>query len=164
MTKEEKDLWKKIVDFELDDPDSDYNFTDKLCRENNWTYDFAIRAILEYKKFIFLVCISDFHLAPSDEVDQVWHLHLLYTYSYWTEMCKEILKREIHHGPTKGKNEKEHFTDLYEETKERYREVFKFEPPIDIWPSSQDRFHYIHFVRVNMHKNWVVPKKIFEKK
>ncbi|WP_196894444.1 glycine-rich domain-containing protein [Aureivirga marina] len=164
MTEKEKYLWKKITDFELDDPESDYNFTDRLCRENEWNYEYGIRAVLEYKKFIFLICISEIPLTPSDQVDQVWHLHLLYTQSYWKEMCQEILNTEIHHGPTKGKSERQTFSNQYEITKERYRQVFKTEPPLDIWPTSENRFHYIHFVRINKQKNWIVPKTIFEKK
>jgi hypothetical protein len=103
-----KTLWDKLEEFQLDDFDSTFTFTDRLCRENGWKYEYAVRVINEYKKFIFLICISDHPLTPSDQVDQVWHLHLLYTRSYWTDFCKNTLGREIHHGPTKGgKNEKE---------------------------------------------------------
>src|SRR6478735_8699456 len=88
-------LWKMIREFELDDNASPMTFTDRLAQENGWTHEFAIRAILEYKKFIFLICISNQPLTPSDEVDQVWHLHLLYTHSYWKEFCPLVLKKEI---------------------------------------------------------------------
>jgi hypothetical protein len=83
-------LWLRIKDFELDDQDSHLTFTDRLARENGWTYEFCIRAILEYKKFIYLICLSDQPVTPSDEVDQVWHLHLIYTQSYWKEFCGKL--------------------------------------------------------------------------
>jgi hypothetical protein len=80
-------LWKKIESFELDDPQSSFMFTDRLARENGWSIEYAIRTVSEYKRFIFLMCIAEHPLTPSDQVDQVWHLHLLYTESYWIDLC-----------------------------------------------------------------------------
>lgn len=159
MTSGQKELWNKIEGFEIDDFESKMTFTDRLCRENGWKFDFAVRAVNEYKKFMFLICISDHPLTPSDQVDQVWHLHLLYTKSYWIDFCKKTLKREIHHGPTKGGNsEKMKFNDWYGKTKELYKGTFKKEAPSDIWPDSKTRFGEINFRRVNLHRNWVLPK------
>jgi len=158
MNREEKILWNKILNFSIDDPDSSFTFTDRLCRENNWSMEYALRAVMEYKKFIFLVCTSDYSQTPSDQVDQVWHLHLLYTQSYWIEFCKGLLDKEIHHGPTKGIEERGLFRDLYSDTLELYAEKFNEKPPKDIWPSPEKRISEIHFSRVNRHRNWVIPK------
>ena len=107
------------------------------------------------------MCISDHALTPSDQVDQVWHLHLLYTRSYWIEFCKNTLGQEIHHGPSKGgKSEKEKFGDWYSKTKELYSKTFDKKPPEDIWPTSKVRFSELNFRRVNLHRNWIIPKFI----
>ncbi|QYJ69538.1 hypothetical protein K1I41_10660 [Flavobacterium litorale] len=162
MNAEQRVLWDKISVFEIDDPTSEFTFTDRLVRENGWTYEFAVRAVFEYKKFMFLICISNHPLTPSDQVDQVWHLHLLYTQSYWFEFCKHTLKREIHHGPTKGgKQEGDKFTNWYEKTKQAYINSFGYTPPEDIWPSSKIRFSEINFLRVNMHRYWILKKPAF---
>jgi len=29
-------------------------------------------------------------------------MHLMYTQNYWEEFCPEILKRKLHHHPSKG--------------------------------------------------------------
>lgn len=159
MTPKEKTLWQKIERFDLDDHDANFSFIDRLCRENGWSIDYAIRAVHEYKKFMFLLCITDGPLTPSDQVDQVWHLHLLYTRSYWLEFCKTILERDIHHGPTKGgKDEKTKYHNLYESTLKRYLDCFKTTPPIDIWPDAKTRFSEINFQRVNKHRFLVIPK------
>src|SRR5688572_30623486 len=119
MTVEQQELWQKIDRFELDDPHVSFSFSDRLARENGWSISFSLSAIQEYKKFIFLICISDHPLTPSDQVDQVWHLHLLYTHSYWIDMCKRLLNRDIHHGPTRGGNtERAKFKSWYQETKD----------------------------------------------
>ncbi|HRE78071.1 MAG TPA: hypothetical protein PLL09_09630 [Flavobacterium sp.] len=159
MNEEDLIRWNKIKNFELDEPDIPLSFTDRLARENGWTIEYSVRTILEYKKFIFLLTISNHPLTPSDQVDQVWHLHLLYTQSYWDDFCENTLNRKIHHGPTKGgETETSKYTNWYEKTKEFYLETFKTETPIDIWPTSEIRFSEINFRRVNLKKNWVIKK------
>ena len=159
MTAEQQDLWVKIEKFELNDSSVAFSFTDRLCRENGWMYEYAIRVVNEYRKFIFLMCISSHPLTPSDQVDQVWHLHLLYTESYWIDLCQNTLGKSIHHGPTKGGgNEKEKFTDWYSKTRLLYSDTFGREAPTDIWPSSEIRFGQINFRRVNLDKYWIITK------
>lgn len=82
MTAEQEILWNKIRTFELDDPTISLTFTNRLARENGWILEYALRTVDEYKKFMFLLCLADHPLTPSDQIDQVWRLHLLYTQSY----------------------------------------------------------------------------------
>lgn len=135
MNYKEQKLWDEIREFELDDDEAVYTFSDRLAKENGWSKGFALRAIEEYKKFIFLICTSHQPRTPSDEVDQVWHLHLLYTRSYWNDFCGLVLKREIHHGPTRGgPEETDKFKNAYVQTLQHYRDTFHTEPPSDLWP------------------------------
>jgi hypothetical protein len=165
MTAEQKQLWEKIRRFELDDPQSSYSFSDRLARENIWSIEYSLKVIDEYKKSIFLQCIASDPLTPSDEVDQVWHLHLLYTRSYWIDLCQNTLRKEIHHGPTKGgEHQREKFENLYEKTIEFYTTLFDHSPPQRIWPPSSKRFSDIHFSRVNTKNNWVILKPKFLQK
>lgn len=159
MTTAEETFWQKVKTFELDDPESAFTFTDRLARENRWEIEFSVRVILEYKKFMFLLCIADHPLTPSDQIDQAWHLHLIYTHSYWIEFCQNTLAKNIHHGPTKGgKHEADKFTDWYEKTKQLYINIFGKDPPSDIWPSSKVRFSEINFQRINRDKYWIIKK------
>ena len=96
------ELWQKIEEFEIGPSDATLSFAGRLARENNWTLTEAGKAILEYKRFIYLAATSDGEVTPSDVVDQVWHLHLTYTQSYWDELCGTILNGPLHHGPTQG--------------------------------------------------------------
>lgn len=162
MTKEHQLLWDKIKNFELDNPEASFTFTDRLARENGWTIGFSVMAIEEYKKFMTLLCIAPHPLTPSDEIDQVWHLHLLYTESYWIDFCQNTLGRQIHHGPTKGGvQESDKFTDWYEKTKQLYASVFGSTPPAALWPSSQVRFSGAKFQRVDLKQNWILKKPSF---
>lgn len=164
MTEAQKLLWDKVRTFEIDDVDASFTFTDRLVRENQWSLEYTLRTILEYKKFIFLIVISDFPQTPSDQIDQVWHLHLLYTESYWIELCEKTIQKNIHHGPTKGAEEKITFKEQYIKTLNYYEFIFKEKPPNDIWLDVETRFKDIYFTRVNRNRNWIIPKLRFSTK
>ncbi|MGL4595881.1 MAG: glycine-rich domain-containing protein [Bacteroidia bacterium] len=162
LAPEHQKLWHALCRFDLNDSSSSYTFCERLALENGWSLAFALGAIEEYKRFIFLICVYDESHTPSEEVDQVWHLHLLYTRSYWDEFCGEILKQKIHHGPTKGgKTEHEKYDMLYKRTTEHYAEVFGEEAPLTYWPSPEKRFAPARWVRVNKQAVWVISKLNF---
>jgi hypothetical protein len=124
-----------------------------------WTTEFAERAILEYKRFIYLAAISAEELTPSIEIDQVWHLHLLYTRSY-RELCS-LSGTFIHHGPTKGGGaERSRFHGQYRNTLKFYEQVFGVKPPNDIWPPPSVRFGGVKGFRwVDLDKCAIVPRQ-----
>jgi len=155
-------LWQSINNFKIDDPDSNFSFSKRLARDNNWSSEFAQRAIEEYKKFIYLCCICKEPITPSDSVDQVWHLHLTYTKSYWIDLCKNTIKKQIHHNPTKGgQSERSKFKNCYDKTFEEYIKEFRSHPPKDIWLNNQDRFTQINFKRLNIDNYWLLKKPDF---
>lgn len=154
------DLWCLIKDHRFDTGDVAFSFDQRLARENGWTQKMARDAIDEYKKFIYLCAISPHQMTPSDSVDQVWHLHLTYSYNYWELLCKNLLKKPLHHGPTKGGHAQEtHFYGCYEKTLELYEQEFQQKPPLNIWPTTQQRFkEAIRFQRVSQDKYLILPK------
>lgn len=153
-------LWARIQAFQFDEGGEDLTFAQRLARENGWPPDFTNRAVEEYRRFMFLAAASGHPVTPSDQVDQVWHLHLTYTRSYWQRWCKDALQTDVHHGPTKGgPAEREKFHEWYVRTKTSYEQVFDAPPPGDIWPPSSQRFgDDIFFQRVNTKRNWIVPR------
>jgi hypothetical protein len=158
--KKQPELWAKLQAFSLDNPEAKFNFTQRLCRENGWNLNYATRAIEEYKKFLYLSYITKKSLTPSDEVDQVWHLHMIYTESYWKDLCKGVFNYEFHHGPTKGgKQESTKYGTQYNFTLDFYIEVFGCNAPADIWPDVKIRFSNVCHQRVNMHQNIVLNKR-----
>src|SRR5919202_3158465 len=153
-------LYQRIQAFSLDQPDTQLSFSKRLARDNGWSLGYAQRVIEEYKKFTFLAVAAGHPVTPSDQVDQVWHLHLSYTRSYWQEFCPEVLQTPLHHNPTRGdSSEPLQFDDWYNRTLESYKQFFGQIPPSDIWSDPKDRFgRDLHFVRVNTQQNWLVPK------
>ena len=160
-TRDEAVLWSAISTFAFDGPDTQLSFAARLARENNWATRYTERVMAEYRKFIFLCCVTPTGVTPSDAVDQAWHLHLTYTKSYWNDLCHDTLGREIHHNPTRGgASEGQKFDGMYSNSQALYRQYFGEMPPADIWPSNQQRFSDIDFQRVNRRTNWVIPKPV----
>ena len=100
-------------------------------------------------------------VTPSDQVDQAWHLHLTYTQSYWNDLCRDLLGRPLHHGPTRGgRVEKSKYGKWYQRTLDDYTRFFGHPPPADIWPPAEIRFgEDLCFQRVNIARNTIVPNK-----
>jgi hypothetical protein len=163
MTTNEIELWQKIKNFQFDRPNIKLTFAKRLARENNFTDSFTKEIIEEYKKFIFLCCISNQQITPSHYVDLAWHLHLTYTKSYWIELCQNTICKEIHHNPTEGgKTENNKFRNCYNETIELYKSKFIENPPLNIWQNDNDRFKN-KISNIDRSKNWIIPKPVFSK-
>src|SRR5919108_922448 len=160
MNATQNELCKKIEGFPLDAATAQLTFTQRLARENGWSPDYARRVVAEYRKFLFLAACAGHPVTPSDPVDQAWHLHLVYTESYWNDLCRGILGRPLHHGPTKGgRGEEAKFHDWYARTLESYARFFQRPPPLDVWPRARERFgDASHFRRVNTRRHWIIPK------
>src|SRR5438128_499968 len=114
MTVLQADLLQRIEDFRFDSSASTYTFADRLAKENGWTHSFCDRAIKEYRRFAYLAVAAGHPVSPSEVVDQVWHLHLIFTRSYWDDFCGQALGRTLHHEPsTGGCAERVKFADWY---------------------------------------------------
>jgi uncharacterized protein (TIGR04222 family) len=147
-------LWSKIQDFPLNDPNATISFAHKLATQQKWSEAFTDRVIEEYRKFIFLCCISPKGASPSYAVDQAWHLHLTYTKSYWIDFCKNTLNKDLHHHPSAGGEAEDHKHETwYAETLTLYESTIGYKPPADIWPPPRQEQHLIEEPVVNIDLN-----------
>lgn len=153
-------LWQRISKFTLDIEDDRLPFSARLARENGWSGRQAQGAIGEYKKFIYLICVADTPLTPSEAVDQVWHLHLVYTRSYWKDFCDGVLGRAIHHDPTKGgESQTRRFIEQYARTCALYENEFGSTPPVEFWPHVAERFAASARLQwVDRRRHWILRK------
>ena len=160
MTSEQQALNERIRTFPFDDGPVGFLFAARLARDNGWSAGFTARVVTEYRRFVFLAVAARHPVSPSDQVDQVWHLHLLYTESYWIRFCRETLGTPLHHHPTEGgSSERKKFENWYGKTLDSYHHFFGTEAPPDIWPERGIRFgEDIHFRRVNTKRCWILPK------
>lgn len=163
-------LWERLRAFDFDadsdtDPASDLappalSFTARLARDNGWRRSFAARVVDEYRRFLFLASTAGHPVTPSEAIDQAWHLHLVYTRSYWERLCRDVLRRALHHGPTRGgEAEGARYDAQYRATLSSYRRRFGAAPPVDIWPPPAVRFGPDLRWRVWTTGAWIVPKQ-----
>lgn len=124
--------------------------------EYGWSEAFTEQAVEEYRRFCFLSTLQP--VTPSDVVDMVWHMHLLYTENYWNVWCS-LLGKPLHHGPTQGgAQEDRRFYDQYAQTLLLYQKVFG---PLNetIWPPASKRFQALsRFRLVPVQHFWVLPR------
>lgn len=159
MDQRHAELYQRVMEFPLDEPGVALAFSARLARENGWSPGFTRRVIEEYRRFAFLAVAAGHPVAPPEEVDQAWHLHLTYTRSYWRDFCG-TLGRPLHHQPTKGGPEElEKHVDWYQRTLASYRRLLGCDPPCDLWPAAEERFEgAAEHRQVNLRNCWVIPK------
>lgn len=101
----------------------------------------ADKWIFEYKLFLTMGYLSKKVITPSEETDQVWHLHQTYTRHYRMSMAK-FLNKPFKHQPTLGgQSEIDLYDDLYSSTLKFYEDVFQCHPPDDVWGTPEVRFN-----------------------
>lgn len=146
-----KDLWIRIRDYHFDNlvpphlvdhvaetfggPNASTRaFASKVAKKTGWDLSFALRAVEEYKKFVFLGVTADFFVTPPKIIDRVWHEHLLFTRSY-REFCRTVLRHDFDHHPelVPTGDQTAVFQAQYEATLERYEAEFNMAPPAVIW-------------------------------
>jgi hypothetical protein len=155
MRNSELELWNKIAAFQFDKPGVKLTFAKRLAKENALSEPFAHEIVDEYRRFIFLCCASKEQVSPSHFVDLAWHLHLTYTRSYWDDLCRDTIGRELHHNPTEGgRAEDEKFKNLYSRTLELYAQYFPSRPPETVWPKE-------NVSESNESRFWMIPKPAF---
>jgi hypothetical protein len=154
------ELWARLEAFSIDDAAAEFPFSARLAQENGWSRVQALAVVREYKRFLYLCVRAGHPCTPSDAVDQAWHLHLAYTRSYWEDLCERVLRRPLHHGPTRGgSEERAKYRDWYQATLRSYRQHFGEDPPAAIWPSPWLRFDpRARFRRVDGSRHWIVPR------
>ncbi len=164
MSPQQLVLWHKLEAFRIGRPNTALPaalpFEARLARENAWPRNYANRVMCEYRKFLFLAMTAGHPVTPSEEVDQAWHLHMVYTRSYWHDLCEQTLGKPLHHDPTAGgATEDAKFNDWYRKTLESYEKHFDQAPPRDIWPLPEDRFAPSPRKWIDTRNTWTLPKR-----
>lgn len=67
--------------------------------QSGWTHQQTSRAIKQYRMFLFLIYLHpNTQLVPTQEIDIVWHCHILNTRKYRKD-CQMLFGRYIDHEP-----------------------------------------------------------------
>lgn len=107
-----------------------------------WSIERATRALQGYLQFLRAI---DQHptaaLVPSQDVDEVWHCHLLDTHKYAAD-CQWLFGRFIHHNPYLGMGTPEQVAQLttaWQETQQLLGRKHPSSPASPSWDWLGDR-------------------------
>ena len=78
-----------------------------------WSGLKAEKVIKEYRNFLFISYLykNESTIVPSEEVDEVWHTHIMDTKKYYMD-CMSTFGEILHHSPYLGMDEKTGEEDL----------------------------------------------------
>ncbi|MEM7717431.1 MAG: hypothetical protein AAF349_28460 [Cyanobacteria bacterium P01_A01_bin.68] len=95
--------------------------------EEKWNIQKTNQAISAYLMFLLLIYLyPNSQLVPNQEIDRVWHYHILDTMKY-AEDCEMLFGRFIHHFPyfgQRGKIDRESLQKAFEQTQVIFEEHF----------------------------------------
>lgn len=131
-------IWENVIEFFGGTNASTKAFADKIARKHGWKVSFTVKAINEYKKFVYLAVISDFHVTPSKVIDVIWHEHLLFSKAY-RSFCNEVIEYIFDHHPELMPMEDQTgtYTAQYEATLALYWKEFTIEAPSAVWGATK---------------------------
>jgi len=93
---------------------------------NRWSYteEMADKLLLEYRRFMILSVEHPEETIPvSDQVDEVWHAHLLFTEDY-PAFCHAVCGEYLHHRVPKDEKERLALGAAYSNTISLYQKTF----------------------------------------
>jgi len=107
---------------------------EKIVKDNALPESIVDEAILEYRKYMILLRIGFQELTMcSQEVDEVWHAHILFTQSY-AKFCRQAFGGFVHHDPIINLIPVAELHDVTEAFFGAYREMFG--KPSQLWRNS----------------------------
>jgi hypothetical protein len=87
------ELWEKIQRLDLT------IIFERMTIKHGWTEEKAEKAVSEYRKFLYLTQVFEQPVSPTNDIDAIWHEHILHTNKYALD-CKKLFGKFLHHFPT----------------------------------------------------------------
>jgi uncharacterized protein (TIGR04222 family) len=128
------ELLARLEAFGLSPADEPLAFETRLADDQGWTLGHALAVTAEYRRFLVLTQLAGQPVSPAPDVDEAWHLHLTRT-AHYEQFCRAVFGRFLHHEPAgAAAGEVRRHRDMYEATRDAYRDAFGAEPPEAVWP------------------------------
>ena len=131
-------LWGRLSAFEFDDIGATAPYSTKLAVAEQWTDAFTAQVIEEYRKFLYLIQVTDAPLVPPLAVLRAWQMHLTFSRNYWDRLCADVLGRPLHYDPIQNNDDLLGYRIRYEDARRLYEREFGTPPPGEIWRAKPD--------------------------
>lgn len=100
--------------------------TERLIKVDGWTPSQAEEGCRQYRRYLYLrKKFPQFDLPPSEDIDGVWHAHILHTKDYFA-FCNELFGSYLHHHPHEvfAGRSKSNMQRLFDQTQELHKQEF----------------------------------------
>ncbi len=104
-------------------------------KEYKWSLNYAQRVGKEYARFLSLRAQNS-QLSPSDDVDRMWHQHILNTQHY-ADYCNKIAGKFVHHDPTQANDQNLRKVRLANTILSYHQKYGKDSEDAEIWNTSR---------------------------
>ena len=92
-SKLDQKVWNRVSQINLNP------IRDRFIFKHKWAKERIEKALEDYRKFLyFCVMFPGGHLEPTNDVDQIWHDHILHMKKYESD-CHLLCGRTIYHNP-----------------------------------------------------------------
>ena len=103
---------------------------------DDWSVERTYRALTDYERFLRLAAKHpDEPLAPTRDIDEMWHLHMLHPVAYAGD-CKRLLGYVLDHDGGFGKGDGE--LPVLQKVFERTRRLWEAEFGVTYGPATGD--------------------------
>ena len=85
-------LWKKIQQLDVS------LIIERMVFKYKWSKKRVQKAISDYRQFLYLTQVFELPLSPTNDVDIIWHDHILHTAKYAAD-CDKLFDTFLHHYP-----------------------------------------------------------------
>ena len=92
-------LLLKIMDYSFDNSLVEKPFIQRLAYEYQWTEDYANKALLAYRRYMYMVVKYKNRVLPSIPIAKVWRFHITYSQAYFNDWCTNTLSMVVHYLP-----------------------------------------------------------------
>lgn len=106
------------------------NIKKQCIKQYNWSDNYVDNVIFEYIRFLNLRNLDE-KLSPSDDIDKVWHTHILNTKLYY-EYCQTNFNKFIHHDLNDADDQQARKIRLDNSIK-KYNEIYGPIKYPDVW-------------------------------
>lgn len=126
-------FWQKLAAVHIGGVGNGALFAEELAKLHDWTRDQTAQVIKEYRRYLYLVRLSEGAAVAAPVIDVAWRLHISKGDDYWDTLCAKVLERRLDYLPYEDLLENGEYAAQHALTLKLYEQEFDEVPSGKIW-------------------------------
>lgn len=132
-------------------------------KQYKWSDSYAQAVLEEYQRFMHIRAL-DFGTSPTDPIDQLWHIHILYTENYY-DYCMKKFGKFIHHSPDMSLDQKARQARI-RKTIKIYSQLYPSILYPEIWNINTELINLnkcsdqLETIKIKIEYTWAIPSDV----